>query len=962
MRCWKLLLLLFVSNLCWAQADRIAGPVSGEEMIPLQGNVHGLARPEFDEGRAAGSRILRSTSLVMKPSAAQQGELNALLEQQRDRTSLNYHKWLTPAQFADKFGLGQNDLAKVNSWLQSQGLTVTRIANSRNQIFFEGTVAQIENAFKIEIHNYLVNGELHYSNSGEPSIPAALAGVVLAVHNLHNFQPRPHTIFRKVQGSEAEPHFASHLSGDHFVAPGDFATIYDVNPLYNDGNTGSGANIAVTGQSSISLNDVANFRSASGLAAKAPTLLLMPGTGISTRCAGDEGESDLDLEWSGGVAKNASITLVYAGVTTGDTCTNRQFGAFDALQYAVDNKVAPIIANSYGNCESNVGESEADTIQGWVQQANSQGQTVLSASGDSGAADCDYQVSSATHGLAVDVPGAIPEVTAMGGTEFTGDSAGTVTNGNASATQYWSGTTGGNDTISSALSYIPEETWNDTSNSENTGSDLAASGGGTSIFFSKPSWQTGTGVPNDGKRDMPDLALNASPFHDGYLFCSEDGPNGTIVQSCTNGFRESNGDLAVVGGTSAAAPTFAGVLSLISQHLGLTGLGNINPTLYALASSHASAFHDITTGNNIVPCTQGTTDCPATAPFQYGFTATTGYDQVTGLGSIDVNALAVAWAASLDPDFQLSATPTTLSVSAGQAQAATITLSAVSGSTGMVVNFSPSSCSGLPAGATCSFNPQSVNFDGTDSASTVVTISTPANMALPTGAQNITIIPTNSPGTSVNLSLTVSKTSESFALSTTAATFPVSVGGTAKVLVSVSSSTGFVNASNSTTVLPLTYSCSGIPATAEISCQISNNGQPTSATTVTVDLVTTPVTSKLNPWPFGNMRIRYASVFPSPIFYSPFLYASILPGFFGILFVRPPTRKLRMLSLLLVLGCSTALVTACGGKSNSNNASTATLQNAGTPSGNYTVTITATTGGAVPISSSLPITLSVSAQ
>lgn len=947
MPCWKLLLLLFVSNIALAQADRIAGPVSSEEMVALQGNVHAFARPEFDQGPAARSLVLKSTSLVLRPSTAQQAALDELLEQQRTRTSANYHKWLTPQQFADQFGLSQSDLAKVSSWLQSQGLTVTRVANSRNQIFFEGTVAQIEAAFKTEIHDYLVNGELHYANSGEPSVPAALAAVVLAVQNLHNFPARPHAIFRRVSSSEAEPHFTSHVSGEHFVAPGDFATIYDVNPLYNDGNTGSGAKIAATGQSSISLTDIANFRSASGLPANAPTLLLMPGTGASTRCPGDEGESDLDVEWSGAVAKNASITLVYAGVTTGDTCTKRQFGAFDALQYAIDNNVAPIITNSYGNCESALGESEVDTIEGWIQQANSQGETVLSASGDSGAADCDYQVASATHGLAVDIPGAIPEVTAMGGSEFTGDGAGTVSNGNASATQYWSGTTGGTDTISSALSYIPEESWNDTANSENSGSDLLASGGGASIFFSKPSWQTGAGVPNDGKRDVPDLAMNASPFHDGYLFCSEDGQNGTIVQTCTNGFRDGSGDLAVAGGTSASAPTFAGVLTLISQHLNLSRLGNINPTLYGLAASHASAFHDVTTGSNIVPCTQGTTGCPATAPFQYGFSATGGYDQVTGLGSIDANELATAWLASLDPDFSLSATPATLSVSAGEQTAATITLSPISGSTGMVVNFSASSCSGLPAGTSCSFNPQSVNFDGTDPVTTVVTISSTANMALPSGTQTVTIIPTNSPGTSVNLSLAVSKTTESFSLSTTAATFPIAVGGTAKVSVSVSSSTGFINAGNSTTVLPLSYSCSGIPATAEISCQVSNNGQPTNATTVTVNLVTTPVTSKLDRSPMGNLRI---------------FYAAILPGFWGILRIRPRMRHLRLLGLVLMLAGSTLWVSACGGKSNSNNASTSTLENAGTPAGNYTVTITATTGGAVPITASLPITLSVSAQ
>ncbi len=945
MRFSKLLLLFFASNLCFAaQADRITAPISSRQMIALQGNMHGLAKSEFDQGRADGSRILSNVSIIVKPSPSQQADLQTLLAEQRNPSSPNYRKWLTPTQFASRFGLNQNDLNRITSWLQSQGLTVTRVANSHNQIFFEGTTAQIEAAFRIEIHNYLVDGELHYANSSEPSIPAPLSGIVLAIHHLNNFQPRPHSIVRQI--TTADPHYTSHISGSHFVAPGDFATLYDVQPLYNAGTDGTGQKIALTGQSSISLNDVANFRSAAGLPTNVPTLLLEPGTGNSTRCAGDEGESDLDVEWSGAVARNAGITLVYAGVGTGETCATRTSGAFDALQYAIDQNVAPIISNSYGNCESAIGLAEAQTMQGWIQQANSQGQTVLSASGDDGAADCDFQVRSATHGLAVDIPAAIPEVTGMGGTEFYGDPAATVSGGNAPATTYWSGTTGGNDTLSSALSYIPEEGWNDTTEELATPTGvISASGGGASIFFVKPSWQTGTGVPNDGKRDVPDLALNASPNHDPYLFCSEDGANGAIVASCTDGFRTgSGGDFTAVGGTSAAAPTFAGILALINQYLGLSGSGNINPNLYSLSVSSPAAFHDITSGSNIVPCTQNTTGCPATAPFQYGFSATAGYDRVTGLGSVDANELALAWAASLDPDFALTATPASVSMSAGQPASFTLTISPISGSTGMVVNFTPSSCAGLPAGATCSFNPASVNFDGTNNASTVVTIATVANMALPAGQQTVTITANNA---SASVGLTVTKTTESFTLSTTASTFPVGVGGTDNILVTVQSQTGFLSPGNGTTVLPLTYTCSGIPVTAEISC-IINNGQPTTASTVTVNIVTTPVTTTLDRSPLSHSRI---------------FFAALLPGIFGILCVRSRARTLRLFTLIIVLGFSTFYLGACSGKKTPiSNVGPSSLPNAGTPPGDYTVTINATTGGAVPITGSLPIHLSVGAQ
>jgi subtilase family serine protease len=787
--------------------------------------------------------------------------------------------------------------------------------------------------------------------------------------------------------------------------------------------------------------------------------LLVPGTGTSTRCSGDEGESDLDVEWSGGVAKNASITLVYAGLASGDTCTNRQFGAFDALQYAIDQNLAPIISNSYGNCESasfGIPLAQAQTMQGWIQQANTQGQTVMSASGDSGAADCDYQVTSAKDGLAVDIPAAIPEVTAMGGTEFDGDAeGGTAVNGNVPTTQYWTGTTGGVDVISSARSYIPEMGWNDTANSGNTGGDLVASGGGASIFFSKPTWQTGAGVPNDNKRDVPDLALNASPIHDPYLFCSEDGASGAIQASCTSGFRTgSGGDLTAVGGTSAAAPTFAGILALMEQYLvsnsfqTTPGVGNANPNLYYIAANNPTAMNDVTTGSNVVPCTEGSIGCPSASPFQYGFEAGAGYDQVTGLGSVNANALATAWgelftastisvapstaaifegnnvtlsatvtpsattgsvsfytnasttalgtvaltngSASLTtaalpsgtnsvvgtyhginaastsaavnitvtPPFSISIVPPSLpnlTAAAGTAAATIITITPTAGFTGTVTFTNstislPGSCSsGLPAGALCNFNPNSVTLNGSSPATVVMTISTNPIMAIPSGAQAITVTGTSGTASASTLvNLTVTKTTEAFTLqSGTGLTFPVPVGATAAVQLAVNGSNGFIAGSGAgaTTAVPLTYSCSGIPTTAEISCTLPNGGQPTNATAVTVNLVTTPVTTQLLPPALG----RGSRVF----------YALLLPGLIGIVFAAGSRgRGARLLSLIVVLSCSTLWLGACGGSNNNNNS----LKNPGTPPGVYAVTINATTGGANPISSSLEITLSVTAQ
>jgi subtilase family serine protease len=896
------------------QPDRIAAPLTAGQVVSLRGNVHGMARAQFDQGRVDAATRMSGVSLVFKPSAAQQRDLDKLLADQQNPSSPKYHKWLTPAQFADRFGMSRNDIAKVTAWLHSQGLTVTRVANSRNQVFFEGKVAQVESTFRTEIHNYLANGELHYANASEPAVPAALAGMTLGLHNLHNFQPRPRIKVRKTMFNEIHPHLTSYVSGNHFLTPGDFATIYDVQALYSAGMDGTGETIAVIGQSAISLTDIHNFRNAAGLAANDPTLVLVPGSGTSTTCAGDEGESDLDLEWTGGIAKNASITFVYVGLGTGTTCANRTFGAFDALQYSVDQNIAAFISNSYGLCEntnSSIGIVQADalTIQGWAQQANTQGQTIVAATGDTGAADCDFGASVAVDGLAVDIPASIPEVTGAGGTAFNGDGPGTVTgtppNTNVSATVYWSGTTSNTDTISSALSYIPEIAWNDTA----LAGTLSASGGGASIYFAKPTWQTGTGVPADGKRDVPDIAVSASPSHDAYLICSP--TDGAKNPGCTSGFRDSQGFFDLVGGTSVSAPAFAATLALIDQYIGNIppgGLGNVNPKLYQLAASTPSAFNDITSGDNIVTCTQGTTGCPASAPFQYGFSTNAGYDRVTGLGSINAFVLAKAWAASLIP------TLTTLQSPAAQiffSQNITLTANIT------------------PLGA----DPAYVNFyNGTTflgsanlDSSGVATLST---TALPVGTASITAAYTGNGTYSSSISSPAATVivTPAFTLSPSVTTISVAQGGAGSATITMTPAAGFTT--------PLTYTCTdpALESTCTISPAIATN-----QTQVTVNVTTTRATGQLR-LPLG----RGSRIF----------YAALLPGLLGIVFTAGSrgTRGMRSLGLLVVLGCSTLWLGACG---------SSTPKNPGTAKGSYTLTINATTGGTNPATGSTTVALQV---
>jgi hypothetical protein len=639
-----------------AQQARITQPIQGSKVSPLLGTVAPQAKSEYDQGPVGVSTPLQGMSIRFTLSAAQQASLTTLLKAQQEPSSSSYHQWLTQAQFADQFGMSQADIAKVTEWLQAQGFTIDHVAESRNSIRFSGTVGQAEQAFHTQIHKYVVNGETHFANATEVSVPAALAGSVSRVGGLHNFNPKPRLVRAgRTQGDGAQPKFTSGQTGSHFVTPGDFSVLYDLKPLYTANFSGTGQYIGIAGQTDIVMADITSFRSAAGLPVNNPTVFLIPGSadpGIGD-ASGDINEADLDLELSGGAAANA--TIVFLNSTA----------VFDSLNYAIENKVngvqIPILSVSYGNCEPNWSSAEITSQEASFQQANAQGQTILAAAGDDGAADCDEgtastPITSATHGLQVDYPGSSASVTAMGGSEFMGD--GTAQNPSTGADQYWNGASGSADLVTSVKSYIPEMVWNDTTISITNGGGLDGGGGGKSLLFPKPTWQTGVaGIPADSARDTPDLSLNASDYHDPYLVCTQiildsDPTQSVYSSSCANGFRisdpgyQDDQTLTAFGGTSAAAPSMAGILALIEQKLGAQGLGNINPALYALASNattYASAFHDITTGNNIVPCTAASTNCPTSGTAQIGYSAGTGFDQASGLGSVDANNLATAF-------------------------------------------------------------------------------------------------------------------------------------------------------------------------------------------------------------------------------------------------------------------------------------------------------------------------------
>jgi subtilase family serine protease len=651
---------------------RINSEISSSQPTTLQGSLHPFARAENDAGRMPATARLNGISLYFNRSAAQQSDLEALLAAQQDPTSPHYHQWLTPDQFAARFGMAQSDLDKAQSWLQQQGFSIDSVARSHNMIRFSGTVAQVESAFATEMHYYNVAGARHFAPSTALSVPAAIAPAVAGVRNLNDFRPRAqHTVPRAG--------FTSSQSGNVFFAPPDIATVYDIGPLYSNSIDGTGQAIAVAGQSAIQLADIENFQSAANLTKKDPLPVLMPGTGDSQVTAnGDEGESDIDVEWAGATAPGANIVFVYTG-------SNTSFGVYDSVQYAVDEKIAPIISVSYDSCETELTANDLKVLEGIMSQGASQGQTIVVASGDQGSTACSGDTHLSTtqqEAIAVNYPASSAYTTGMGGTEIDPGNQAYITAGQG----YWQAK-GSSDTVSTALKYIPEVAWND----DSVGNPLSASGGGASALVQRPSWQTGVpGIASGSKRLVPDVSLYSSPGLPGYLYCTSDQTNwaqGTATAppqqaSCDSGFRDSStGYLTVAGGTSFAAPIFAGMVAMINQKAGYTtGQGLINPTLYKLANNpatYAAAFHDITSGDN--NCTAGANFCAATT----GFSAATGYDEVTGLGSVDLNALAGAW--PVNSGAALIATSTTVvpsnaSPAVNTADTFTITVAAVSGS------------------------------------------------------------------------------------------------------------------------------------------------------------------------------------------------------------------------------------------------------------------------------------------
>ena len=423
----------------WGQtAERITTAIDRSELVALKGSVSPRVRTSVDEGSVDPLFKLSNIRMSFKQTPEQQAAMKQLLDSQQDRSSANFHKWLTGQQLGERFGLSTRDMAKISSWLESEGFTIVEVAKARNWISFKGTAGQVQHTFSARIDRFSRDNEEFFANVNEVSIPRSLEGVVQGFAGLDNFRAKSAMVRPK-----ARPAYAG-LDGNDYLSPNDLATIYDLGPLYEAGVDGTGQRIAIVGDSDIHLADIEQFRSQFGLTKNDPADVLATGCSDPGFTA-DEGEADLDLEWSGAVARNASLTYI--------KCDRNDGGILIALAYAVNNNTAPIISMSFTECEPEMSTSLLQLYEPLLQQMNAQGQTLMAATGDNGAAMCDKDNEGgvADAGLAVSGLASPPEATAVGGTEFNGDFN--------NQDEYWD--TANGSTLSSAKSYIPELAWND---------------------------------------------------------------------------------------------------------------------------------------------------------------------------------------------------------------------------------------------------------------------------------------------------------------------------------------------------------------------------------------------------------------------------------------------------------------------------------------------------------------------
>ncbi len=677
----------------------ITQPIDESQLTVLHGNTHPLARPEFDLGTAPATLPMQRMLLVLKRSPQQETALRKLLDDQQDKSSPSYHKWLTPAQFGNQFGPTDTDIQTITSWLQSHGFQVGT-TKGRTVLEFSGSAGQVQETFHTRIHKYVVNEEQHWANASDPQIPTALTPAVAGVLTLHNFLKKPQIHLVKepalahiAPGKKPQVTFPAQNGQPaiNALGPQDYAVIYNLNPVYNsqssngNNNNGNESTIGVVGRSNLfeGAEDIQNFRNTVFELCCGNYNIILNGPDPGDLGGGEEAEATLDTTWSGAVAPGATVDLVVSATT------NTTDGIDLSEVYIVENNLTDIMTESFSSCELYATDSQLAFSYDVAEQAAAQGITYFVSTGDNGAEGCDDPSSApATHPISVNLLASTPFNVAVGGTMFNED---------GQTSKYWGTEPPAEE---SAISYIPENVWNESgptlglwaSGGGASAGNINSGQGGTTRGVPKPSWQSGvTGIPDDSVRDLPDVSLTAAS-HDPYLLCLEG--------SCQ---PNSQGEFYIyfVSGTSASAPSFAGIMALVDQQMANLNpvqgprQGQANYVLYRLAASQNDSlsqcnasntstlplttciFNDATVGDNVVPGEQGD---------QYQ--AAAGYDQATGLGSVNAANLVNQW-----NSVTFSPTTTSLLLNDGN------TVSIVHGQSVTVnITVAPNSGTGTPSG------------------------------------------------------------------------------------------------------------------------------------------------------------------------------------------------------------------------------------------------------------------------
>lgn len=548
---------------------------SGDTPVPLSGHTVPLIQKAQLVHAADNSLPLR---LSVGMQVRNRSQLQSLVHAFYDPRSPSYHHFFTSQQFAQSFGPTAGQVQAVTAFLQQQGLQVTHVASNNLLVDATATVAQAEHAFSTQINTYQLGTRSFYANATPPSVPASISPLIAGINGLDDsMQFLPYyqglaSAARTVH-QPARMHHAG-VAASQGYGPSDLAAAYDLQPLQSAGVLGDNQTIALFELDGYLSSDINQYFQTYNLGT--PSISNVPVDGFNGSAGFQAVEDELDIEVASAIAPHANL-LVYEG-------PNSIQGINDTFNQIVLDNRAQVATTSWGNCENNLVAAELNTLDTMFLQAAGEGISFFAASGDSGAYDCRDT------NLFVDSPASDPYITGVGGTSLT------LTDG----------------------AYGSETTWANSSDTSH-GPEGSGGGGGLSMLFTQPSWQSGTGVQNpysNGKREVPDVSAEADPTIGYAVYCT-----------VTNAGCPSTGWITI-GGTSGATPFWAASTALINQYMFTQGAtppaGNLNATLYGLLNSQPlyPAFHDITVGNNL------------------HYPATTGYDLASGLGSPDVYNLA----------------------------------------------------------------------------------------------------------------------------------------------------------------------------------------------------------------------------------------------------------------------------------------------------------------------------------